>query len=92
MCPSDRMYSDFENYKNIKQKSMEVYRSQNISELTSQMEATVKGGSFINEKSLTNKELLDSRDVVKRKKDLRSGISFIFRGEKLLLLQTYRRQ
>lgn len=49
---------------------MEIYRSPNISDLISQMEATVKGGSFIEKKFNSEKELLDSKDVVKRKKDL----------------------
>ena len=61
---------------------MKIYRSQNISDLTSQMEATVKGGSFMDEKSSKEKGLVDSKDVVKRKKDLRTSITFVTRNEK----------
>lgn len=61
---------------------MEIYRSFNISDLASQMEGTVKGGSFIDEKSNSEKVLLDSKDVVKRKKDLWTGITFVSRSEK----------
>jgi len=61
---------------------MKIYRSRNISGLTSQMEATVKGGTYIDEKSNNEKGLVDSKDVVKRKKDLRTGITFVTRSEK----------
>ena len=61
---------------------MKIHRSQNISDLMSQMEATVKGGSYLDEKTKKETELTDSKEIAKRKKELRTGITFISRSEK----------
>ena len=64
---------------------MKSYRSENISELIANIESTIKGASFLDNDG--NAILIeDSKDVAKKKKETRTGISFVAKNEKQIAL------
>lgn len=64
---------------------MKPYKSDNISELMASIESTVKGGTIIDEKGAA-KYIEDSKDVAKKKKEIRTGTSYVAKNEKQIAL------
>ena len=64
---------------------MKPYKSDNISELMANIESTVKGGTIIDENGVA-KNIEDSKDVAKKKKEIRTGTAYVSKNEKQIAL------
>lgn len=64
---------------------MKPYKSENISELMANIESTVKGGTILDENGVA-KNIIDSKDVAKKKKEFRTETAYVSKNEKQIAL------